>query len=64
MRIFGYTLRKPWTKYHNWQLDLGEELVQAIRQSVASTYVAEIISNDLCDVDCEVIEYLEKTVKP
>jgi len=64
MKLLGYTLRKPWTKHVNWEIDLGEELVQAIRQSVASTYVAEIISNDLCDVDCEVIEYLEKTVKP
>ena len=61
MRVFGYTIRKPWVKYV--EIDLGEELVQAIRQSVASTYVAEIITNDLCDFDCEVIEYLEKTVK-
>lgn len=61
MRVFGYTIRKPWVKYV--EIDLGEELVQAIRQSVASTYVAEIITDDLCDVDCEVIEYLEKTVK-
>ena len=64
MKLFGCTLRKPWVKYHNWEIDLGEELVQAIRQSVASTYVAEVISNDLCDVDCEVIEYLKKTLKP
>ena len=63
MRVFGYTIRKPWVKYVNWDIDLGEELVQAIKQSVASTYVAEIITNDLCDVDCEVIEYLEKTMK-
>jgi len=62
MRIFGYTLRKPWVKYVD--LDLGEELVGNIRKSIASEYLAEIISLDLCDVDCDVVEYLEKTVKP
>ena len=61
MTIFGYTLRKPWVKYV--YLDLGEELVGRLRQSIASHYVADIISNDLCDIDCEVIEYLEKTMK-
>ena len=62
MRIFGYTLRKPWIKYVD--LDLGEELVGVIRKSIASDYVAEIISNDLCDVECDVVKYLERTVKP
>jgi len=62
MTIFGYTVRKPWVKYVD--LDLGEELVGNIRKSIASEYLAEIISLDLCDVDCDVVEYLEKTVKP
>jgi hypothetical protein len=62
MTIFGYTLRKPWVKYVD--LDLGEELVGVIRKSIASDYVAEIISNDLCDVECDVVKYLERTVKP
>ena len=62
MKLCGYTLRKPWVKYVD--LDLGESLVGAIRQSIASEYVAEIISLDLCDTECEVISYLEKTVKP
>jgi hypothetical protein len=62
MKLFGYTLRKPWVKYVD--LDLGEDLIGNIRKSIASEYVAEIVSLDLCDVECDVISYLEKTVKP
>jgi hypothetical protein len=62
MRIFGYTLRKPWVKYVDFTLD--DELVTGIMKSVASQYVADIIALDLCDVECDVISYLEKTVKP
>jgi len=62
MNIFGYTLRKPWVKLVNFTIE--DELVTEIMKSLASQYVAAIISNDLCDVECEVIEYLEKTVKP
>lgn len=64
MRVFGYTVRKPWVKYENVELDLDEEFMGAVLRSIASEYVAEIISNDLCEYDCEVIDYLEKTVKP
>ena len=62
MNIFGYTLRKPWVKLVNFTIE--DELVTEIMKSLASQYVAAIISNDLCDAECEVIEYLEKTVKP
>jgi len=64
MKLLGYTLRKPWVKYENVELDIDEEFMGALLRSIASEYVADIISNDLCDVECEVIDYLEKTVKP
>lgn len=64
MKLLGYTLRKPWVKYENVELDIDEEFMGAVLRSIASEYVADIISNDLCDVECEVIDYLEKTVKP
>ena len=64
MKLLGYTLRKPWVKYENVELDIDEEFMGAVLRSIASEYVAEIISNDLCDVECEVLDYLEKTVKP
>ena len=64
MTLFGYTLRKPWVRYETFALDIEDELMGAVLRSIASEYVADIISNDLCDVECEVIDYLEKTVKP
>ena len=64
MKLLVYTLRKPWVKYENVELDIDEEFMGALLRSIASEYVADIISNDLCDVECEVIDYLEKTVKP
>jgi len=64
MKIGPYTLRKPWVKYVNIELDIDEQLAAAVMNSMRSDIVAEIISLDLCDVDCDVIEYLEKTSLP
>jgi hypothetical protein len=64
MTIFGYTLRKPWIKYFDMEFDLGQQLVGAIKQAAAAEYVATIIANDLCDDECEVLDYIKKTVKP
>lgn len=61
MKIGPYTLRKPWVKYVNIELNIDEQLATAVINSMRSDIVAEIISLDLCDVDCDVIHYLEKT---
>lgn len=61
MKIGPYTLRKPWVKYV--ELDIGKELYQSVRKSVGASVVADIITYDLCDYDCEVIAYLEKITK-
>jgi hypothetical protein len=63
MKIGPYTLRKPWVRYVNLELDFDEELTIAVMNSIRSGIVAEIISLDLCDVDCDVIHYLEKTTR-
>jgi hypothetical protein len=60
MKIFGYTLRKPWVKYVNLELDLDQQLTRAVMNSVRSDIVADIISLDLCDIECDVIDYLER----
>jgi len=64
MRLFGYTLRKPWVKYVEIDIDLGQELYRAVLKSLGSGIVADIITDDLCGYDCEVISYLESLVKP
>jgi hypothetical protein len=64
MKIGPYTLRKPWIKYVNLELDFEAQLTRAIMNSIRSGIVAEIISLDLCDIDCDVIHYLEKTARP
>lgn len=61
MKIGPYTLRKPWVKYVNLELDVDQQMSRAIMNSIRSDIVAEIITLDLCDIDCEVINYLEKT---
>jgi hypothetical protein len=63
MRIGPYTLRKPWVKYETLELDLEEQLMRAVMNSIRSDIVADIISLDLCDIDCDVIHYLEKTAR-
>jgi hypothetical protein len=63
MKIGPYTLRKPWVRYVNLELDFDEELTIAVINSIRSGIVAEIISLDLCDIDCDVIHYLEKTTR-
>jgi hypothetical protein len=63
MKIGPYTLRKPWVKYETLELDLGQQLTRAVMNSIRSDMVADIISLDLCDIDCDVIHYLEKTAR-
>jgi hypothetical protein len=63
MKIGPYTLRKPWVKYEILELDLEEQLMRAVMNSIRSDIVADIISLDLCDIDCDVIHYLEKTAR-
>jgi hypothetical protein len=61
MKIDSYTLRRPWVRYVNLELDVDQQMTRAIMNSIRSDVVAEIITLDLCDVDCDVIYYLEKT---
>lgn len=63
MKIGPYTLRKPWVKYETLKLDIEEQLMRAVMNSIRSDIVADIISLDLCDIDCDVIHYLEKTAR-
>lgn len=63
MKIGPYRLRRPWVKYVNLELDIDQQMTRAIMNSIRSDIVAEVISLDLCDIDCEVINYLEKTGK-
>ncbi|CAB4179441.1 hypothetical protein UFOVP1033_124 [uncultured Caudovirales phage] len=64
MKIGPYTLRKPWVKYVNLELDFETQVTRAIMNSIRSDIVANIIALDLCDVECDVISYLEKTARP
>ena len=64
MKIGPYTLRKPWVKYVNLDLDIDAQMTRAILNSIRSDIVAEIVTLDLCDVECDVIKYLEKTARP
>lgn len=63
MKIGPYTLRKPWVKYETLELGMEEQLTRAVMNSIRSDMVADIISLDLCDIDCDVIHYLEKTAR-
>ena len=64
MKIGPYTLRKPWVKYVNVDLDIEAQMTRAIMNSIRSDIVADIITLDLCDQECDVIKYLEKTARP
>lgn len=64
MKIGPYTLRKPWVRYVNFELDFEQQLTRAIMNSIRSDIVAEIITLDLCDVECDVIDYLQRTTQP
>jgi hypothetical protein len=64
MKIGSYTLRKPWVKYVTLELDTNQQMTRAILNSIRSDMVAEIITLDLCDVECDVIHYLQKTARP
>jgi hypothetical protein len=63
VKIGPYTLRRPWVKYVNLELDIDQQMTRAIIKAIKSNIVADIISLDLCDVECDVIHYLEKTVR-
>ena len=64
MNIFGYTLRKPWVRYVTLDLDIEEELLNAVMRSAISQVIADIITHDLCDPECEAVQYLESVMKP
>jgi hypothetical protein len=64
MKIGPYTLRKPWVKYVDLELDFEAQFTRAIMNSIRSNIVADIITLDLCDQECDVIKYLEKTARP
>jgi len=64
MKIGSYTLRRPWVKYVNLELDIDQQMTRAIMNSVRSNIVADIISLDLCDIECDVIDYLERSSRP
>ena len=64
MKIFGYTLRKPWVRYVNLDLDIEEELMNAVMRSAISQVIVDIITHDLCDHECEAVQYLENVMKP
>ena len=64
MKIFGYTLRKPWVRYENIDLDITEEIMNAVMRSAISHVIADIITHDLCDHECEAVQYLENVMKP
>jgi hypothetical protein len=64
MKIGAYALRKPWVKYVNLELDIDQQMTRAIMNSVRSNIVADIISLDLCDIECDVIDYLERSSRP
>jgi hypothetical protein len=64
MKIGPYTLRKPWVKYVNVELDIHAQITRALIKSIRSDIVADIITLDLCDQECDVIDYLERTSRP
>lgn len=64
MNIFGYTLRKPWVKYVNLEVDISEELHNAVLRSVASEIITEMVTLDLCDDECDAIDFLKKVGRP
>ena len=64
MKIGPYTLRRPWVKYVDLELNFEEQLMRAVMNSLRSDILADIISLDLCDIDCDVIHYLERTARP
>lgn len=64
MKIGPYTLRKPWVKYVNVELDTDAQLTRAVMNSIRSDIIADIITLDLCDVECDVIDYLQRSTQP
>jgi hypothetical protein len=64
MKIGPYTLRKPWVKYVNVELDIHAQLTRALIKSIRADIIADIVTLDLCDQECDVIDYLERTSRP
>jgi hypothetical protein len=64
MKIGPYTLRRPWVKYVTVELDIDQQMTRAVMNSIRSDIVADIISLDLCDIECDVIDYLERSSRP
>ena len=63
MKIGKYTLRKPWVKYVDLELNIEDQMTRAIFNSIRADIVADIMTLDLCDFECDVIEYLKKTAR-
>ena len=64
MKLFGYTLRKPWVRYETFDIKIEDELMGAVLRSAISQVIADIITHDLCDHECEAVQYLENVMKP
>jgi len=64
MHLFGYTLRRPWVKYVNLEIDVESEVFNAIKKSMAADLVEYILTNSMCDEECDAINYLKRIVKP
>ena len=65
MQLFGYVLRLPWVKYVDLTIDdnVHDYLRTAIAKSVVANFAIESLEADLCDDDCEVLQYLKKISK-
>ena len=65
MQLFGYVLRLPWVKYVDLTIEeeIHDQLRTAIAKSVVANFAMESEEMDLCDDDCEVLQYLKKISK-
>lgn len=65
MTIFGYVLRKPWTKYVDVDIEdeVYEELKTAVCKNITAHLVLYSLDQDLCDSECEVLAYLKEVAK-
>ena len=65
MQLFGYVLRKPWIKYVDLPLedDVYEQVKNAVCKTITANIVIEMLDEDLCDEDCEVLGYLKDIAK-
>lgn len=65
MQIFGYVLRKPWTKYVDLELedDVYDQIRVAVCKTVTANLVLESLDKELCDDECEVFNYMKQISK-